>query len=109
MSRGPGKTMRAVHYALIKAGGEWLTINQLVEIAYPEAGTWQQHEVRRFAVRKAVATLAREWVEGVQVVREGSGPQERARADLTKWSGRYVKTPRRRDRRPSRPRSVHKR
>jgi hypothetical protein len=103
MSRGPGKTMRIVHEALIKAEGGWRTINELVEIAYPEYATWQQREVHRFAVRKAVAALQRDWVEGVRVVRDGNGSNERARADLTEWTGRHLKTPPKRDRRPRQP------
>src|SRR5829696_1373108 len=85
--------MRIVHEALIKAEEGWLTINELVDIAYPEYGTWQQREVHRFAVRKAVAALRRDWVEGVRVVREGSGSEERVRADLSRWTGRHLKTP----------------
>ena len=69
----PGKTMRTVHWALVNAGESWLTVSQLVDIAYPGPSTWQQREVHRFAVRKALQLLAEQYVHEVRIVLDGTG------------------------------------
>src|SRR5215207_4910221 len=97
--------MRLTHTFLIKArltrkDDGWITINELVWMIYSDPAAWRQRERQRFAVRKAVEALRRDRIEGVWVLREGEGSDERVRADLTNWSSRYLKTPRHRDRRP---------
>jgi hypothetical protein len=92
--------MRAIHSALIKTGEGWLTINDLVDIVYPDRSTWRQRERRRFAVRKAVTALERDQLLGVRVIRQGAGTGEKVRADLTSWTGQQIGTPRPRDRHP---------
>jgi hypothetical protein len=91
--------MRSTHTALVKANGGLISTNELVDRFYPDIRGWQDREKRREAVRKAISALEQQQLEGVRIIREGEGSEERVRADLTKWTGRYIPEPRQRDRR----------
>jgi hypothetical protein len=90
--------MREVHSALVEAGEGWLTVNELVDRIYPGYSTWKQRQSHRYAVRKAIAALELDPVQGVRIVREGAESDERVRADLTGWTGRRLEAPRPRER-----------
>jgi hypothetical protein len=103
VSRGPGKTERVIVNSIIDAHPGSILTNEFIKLAYPEDDQpkmvrWREHERHRYAVRKAIKALSQRRVEGVRLIIEGEGSEERVRADLTKWTGKKIKEPRHRDR-----------